>query len=140
MSTTLNSTIQQVIPASGANTYGQQIDAPGYSLRGTFEAISNKDAADLGAYILQSDGDWHPVRTANTQAQILPFRAYLLPSARNAGSRISMMLEDHVTGIDSIETIDKDGTHRYYDLNGRELPGKPDKGIYIYNGKKYVSK
>ena len=50
-----------------------------------------------------------------------------------------MTLED-ATGIDTIETIDNDGTHRYYDLNGRELPGKPAKGVYIYKGKKYVNK
>ena len=141
MSTTLNTDIAQTIPASGGNTYGRQDDALGYSLRGTFDAISNKDAANLGAYILQSDGDWHPVSTASQKASILPFRAFLLPSARNARARISMTLDDdETTAIDSIETIDADGTRRYYDLNGRELQGKPDKGVYIYKGKKYVNK
>ena len=90
--------------------------------------------------MLQDDGKWHPVLTdteAHQQAAIPPFRAYLLPSARNAGARISMVLIDSdATAIDTIETIDEDGTHRYYDLQGRELPGKPSKGIYIYNGKK----
>lgn len=88
-----------------------------------------------------SDGDWHPVANsteAEKAATILPFRAYLLPSSHHANDRISMMLED-VTGIDTIETIDNDGTHRYYDLNGRELPGKPEKGIYIHNGKKFIA-
>ena len=140
MSTTLNSDIAQTIPTSGGDTYGRQVDAVGYTLRGTFDAISNEDAADMGAYILQSDGDWHPVSTDDSKASILPFRAFLLPSARHASTRISMMLDDDTTDIDSIETIDEDGTHRYYDLNGRELPGKPDKGIYIYNGKKVVIK
>lgn len=43
------------------------------------------------------------------------------------------------TGIDMpvIHTIDSDGTHRYYDLQGRQLDGKPNTGIYIKNGKKY---
>ena len=43
------------------------------------------------------------------------------------------------TGIDMpvIHTIDSDGTHRYYDLQGRLLNGKPSTGIYIKNGKKY---
>ena len=143
MSTTLNASIAQTIPASGGNTYGRQVDAPGYSLRGTFDAISNQDAAALGAYILQSDGDWHPVVSgspADKPASILPFRAFLLPSTRNARSSISMTLEDDATGIDTFETIDEDGTRRYYDLNGRELPGKPAQGVYIYNGKKYVNK
>ena len=58
-----------------------------------------------------------------------------------------MMLEDaDVDGIDTIETIDVDGTERYYDLNGRlratgnqKLETLP-KGIYIHNGKKVMVK
>ena len=137
--TTLNTDIAQEIPANGNETYGHQDDVMGYSLRGTFEAVDNKTAAELGAYILQSDGDWHPVSTSNDKACVLPFRAYLLPSAHHVKEAISMTLED-TTGIDTIETIDNDGTHRYYDLGGRELPGKPAKGVYIYNGKKYINK
>ena len=38
----------------------------------------------------------------------------------------------------SIHTIDADGTHRYYDLKGQQLKGKPQKGIYIENGTKHV--
>ena len=150
-STTLNTDIQQTIPASGGSTYGRQDDAPGYSLRGTFNGIDNKTAGEMGAYILQSDGDWHPVLSstdAEKKAEILPFRAFLLPSVRNAKARIGMTLEDadDVDGIDTIETIDEDGTERYYDLNGRlratgnqkreTLP----KGVYIHNGKKVMVK
>jgi len=141
MSTTLNTSIQQTIPATGVATYGRQYDAPGYSIRGTFETIGNAEAAELGAYVLQSDGDWHPVTTVQSQVALKPFRAFLLPSARTSGARIGMTLvDDDATGIDTIETIDQDGTHRYYDLNGHELPGKPAQGVYIYNGKKYMMK
>ena len=38
----------------------------------------------------------------------------------------------------TIHTIDADGTHRYYDLKGQQLKGKPQKGIYIENGIKHV--
>ena len=143
-STTLNTDIQQTIPANGGSTYGRQDDAPGYSLRGTFDGIDNQTAGEMGAYILQSDGDWHPVVSstdAEKRAEILPFRAFLLPSMRNAKAQIGMHLDDADTdGIDTLETIDEDGTHRYYDLSGRELPGRPARGIYIYNGKKYLNK
>ena len=92
----------------------------------------------------ESDGDWHPVVSstdAEKRAEILPFRAFLLPSMRNAKAHIGMHLDDADTdGIDTLETIDEDGTHRYYDLSGRELPGRPARGIYIYNGKKYLNK
>ena len=145
-STTLNTGIQQTIPASGGSTYGRQDDVPGYTLRGTFEGMDNKMANEMGAYILQGDGDWHPVLSSTEtekKGEILPFRAYLLPSAGHAnGSSIGMTLEDaDVDGIDTVVTIDADGTERYYDLNGRQLPGKPtSKGVYIHNGKKIMVK
>ena len=41
------------------------------------------------------------------------------------------------TGITTIRTIESDGTSRYFDLQGRQLNGKPDKGVYIVNGKKF---
>ena len=139
-STTLDTDIRQTIPASNT-AFGQQTDVLGYSLRGTLQTIGNAKAAELGAYILQSSGNWQPVAQttdADKQAYVPAFRAYLLPSARNAAARISMTLEDYASGIDTIETIDTDGTRRYYDLNGRMLPGKPDKGVYIYKGKKVI--
>lgn len=44
--------------------------------------------------------------------------------------------DDDFVGINPvIHTIDRDGTHRYYDLQGRPLPGRPDNGLYIENGK-----
>ena len=129
----------QTIP-SNTETRVQQDDAPGYSMRGTLNAISNAEAADLGAYILQSDGDWHPVSTSNQKASILPFRAYLLPSARNAMARICMQLGDDATGIDSYTTIDQDGTERTFDLQGREINSRNAKGVVIINGRKVIKK
>jgi len=129
------------IPASGGMTYGRQHDAPGFSMRGTLEGISNAEAADLGAYTLQQDGKWHPVMSdteAHRAASILPYRAYLLQN-RGAGTRsIGMSLED-TTGIEQLRTIDSDGTERIYDLNGRLLSA-PTKGINIINGKKVIRK
>ena len=46
---------------------------------------------------------------------------------------------DISTGIETtIQTIEADGTSRYFDLQGRMLSGKPDKGVYIENGKKVI--
>ena len=49
---------------------------------------------------------------------------------------------DDNTGMEPvIHTIDRDGTHRYYDLQGHKLPGKPvKKSLYIKNGKKVIIK
>ena len=132
----------QPVPAS-TGIRMEQDDVPGYSIRGTLKAISNKEAADLGAYILQSDGKWHPVTTAKTEGRILPFRAYLLQSARHGAAPIEMSLissNGDVTGIDTIETIDRNGNSRYYDLQGREIDGRSAKGLVIKNGKKVILK
>ena len=130
------------IPASGATTVGQQDDAPGYSIRGTLNGISNADAAAIGAYTLQNDGMWHPVMSDTQEhqaARILPFRAYLLQSARANGNRAIGMTLEGTTGIEQLRTIDRDGTERIYDLNGRQLSA-PTKGVNIVNGKKVIVK
>ena len=45
-----------------------------------------------------------------------------------------------VTGVKpTIKTIDRDGTIRYFDLQGHQLSGKPAKGFYIENGKTHVA-
>ena len=47
---------------------------------------------------------------------------------------------DETTGIGTIHTIDSDGTHRYYDMQGRQLRQRPAKGLYIEDGKIQFSK
>ncbi len=43
------------------------------------------------------------------------------------------------TGINPvIHTIDSDGTHRYFDMQGRQLKSRPSKGVYIDNGHKII--
>ena len=50
-------------------------------------------------------------------------------------------IEQTPTGIQhTIVTVDTDGTSRYFDMEGRMLNSKPDKGLYIENGKKIVTK
>ncbi|MBQ4294656.1 MAG: hypothetical protein II755_03620, partial [Prevotella sp.] len=129
-----------------SQTASNQIDVPGYSMRGTMKSIGYKTAAELYAYILQaSDNKWHLVKDAQgyENANIPAMRTYLLQNGGVGANSLSMELLDDVEapdGIDTIRTIDTDGTERYYDLDGRMLPGKPERGIYILNGKKYTSK
>ncbi|MBP5713622.1 MAG: hypothetical protein J6X07_02855 [Prevotella sp.] len=48
-------------------------------------------------------------------------------------------IESESTGIQpTLRAIDADGTSRYFDLQGRMLNGKPNKGVYIENGKKVI--
>ena len=129
------------IPANGPKTIGQQQDAPGYSMRGTLNNISNADAYDMRAYVLQNDGKWHPVMSDTDEhkaTRILPYRAYLLQNS-GAGTRAIGMTLEGTTGIEQLRTIDSDGSERVYDLNGRQISA-PTKGINIINGKKVVNK
>jgi hypothetical protein len=50
--------------------------------------------------------------------------------------------DGEATGIAPvIRTIDRDGTERWFDLNGHQLSGKPtQKGLYINKGNKVVIK
>jgi hypothetical protein len=130
------------IPASAEALIApdNQWNVPGYAMRGTLSRIDNSTAHDLGAKML-ADSEWIDVPANNENAYIAPFRAYILESGTGGAQTLTMQfVDDETTGIDTIHTIDLDGTERYYDLNGRQLEGRPEKGIYIYNGKKYVKK
>jgi len=94
----------------------------------------------MRAYVLQSDGMWHPVMNDTKEhqaARILPYRAYLLQSARANGSRAMGMTLEDATGITQFRTIDRDGSQRIYDLGGRQLSA-PVKGVNIINGQKVL--
>lgn len=146
----LNSTIAQEIPSSGGSTFGQQVDGYGYSLRGTFDMIDNQTAHELYAYVLKSDGKWYLVGNdteEHRKAYIPPYRAFLLLNG-GYGTRavtLDMELEDNPTAIEepeieTVKTIDNDGTNRIYDLRGLKLQRIPERGVYIMNGKKYIKK
>ena len=110
----------------------------GYELKGTTTTIPNSTLYDANnpTYILQSDGKWHKVPQNQPKAYVGPFRAYF--QATSAGApMLNMVINDgEATAIQQIRTIDTDGSERYFDLNGRLLPGKPQSGVYIYKGKK----
>ena len=131
------------IPASGGTLSAavNQWDVTGYSMRGTFDRIDNAKASEMRLMMLAGN-EWTEVPSNNANAYIAPFRAYMLQSGGSyTQSRgLTMLLSDgDTTGVDSIRTIDTDGTERYFDLYGRELPGKPESGIYIHNGNKIMS-
>ena len=137
----LNSNSQTEIKASN-QVWSQQDDAVGFTLRGTFQNIGNAEASELGAYVLQADGKWHAVLSdteEHRKAKISAYRCFLLQS-RGIGARtISMTLDDNTTGIDTIRTIDNDGTETVYDLNGRKV-GSNAKGVVIRNNRKVFNK
>jgi hypothetical protein len=131
--------------------------------RGTFDNISNDAAAELMAHTMSNDGKFRRISNAPgyQDAYIGTFRAFFTPYEsdgyydftpkfvyENNGEKESDIEEfpsdsfegdndysDQATGIGTIHTIDRDGTHRYYDMQGRQLRQRPAKGLYIENGK-----
>jgi len=126
-------------------TMSKEVDgstAGSYELKGTLSGISHDDAQ--GFYILQSGNRWAKIGS-DTHAYIPPFRAYIVPSAAASAPAVDYLDNEFhdagsATGIDSMRTIDRNGTERWFDLNGRRIEKPTTKGIYIHNGRKEIAK
>lgn len=117
----------------------------GFTFTGTLSGMSNADAITAAGsnhiYILQHQAKWGKITNANpTAVYIPPFRAFIIGPAVSAARELNSSFgDDDATGIRHIQTIDADGTERWYDLNGRRIDKPTRKGIYIRNGKKTTS-
>ena len=103
----------------------------GYTFTGTFTGMSHTNA--VGKYILQPNSKWGLVPNSGT-VKIPPFRAYI-EAPTNAPALIDGTIGSETTGINTLQLVDADGTAYWYDLNGRRV-SNPQRGIYIYKGKK----
>ena len=137
----------------------------GYWL-GSLKTIGHDEAVSRRAFTLMGDGSFQRITDGNPTwqwpaframfcakpniiAQVLPTK-YQLDSNGEEDENRSLPApgsyqgdnEGEATGIAPvIHTIDRDGTERWFDLNGRQLEGKPTKkGVYINKGKKTVVK
>ena len=91
------------------------IDGASYQFKGSTATIPNATLYDAQkpAYILQSDGIWHKVPSAEPRAYVGPFRAYFQATTPNGARSLVMM------------------------FSGRRIDGNV-KGIVIKNGLKVV--
>jgi len=93
----------------------------------------DKDMTDVEAYILATDGKFHPVNGGTLKAG----KAYLniAPTAANS---ISVVFGDEATGIETVksETVLNGDI---FNLRGQRVAA-PHKGLYIMQGKKVVVK
>ena len=135
--------------------------------RGTFQTITNEEGTALAAYGLYGQGQMRIICSdseAERAGYIPTFRGFYEPKNHQsigekngpvmlitslAGDESNGELQefpadaygdDETTGINSpvFHLIEADGSHRYFDLQGRQLNEKPRSGIYIKNGKKYT--
>ena len=124
--------------------------AAGYKFTGTVAGVSNENAAAANAYILQDDGKFHKVTTANSAATIPAYRAYIIcPPQASGAKQLSVVLDGETTGIGSTTNEATDGKNGpVYDLQGRRVADRLDDaarhqlptGIYIVGGRKVVVK
>ena len=123
--------------------------AAGYKFTGTVAGVSNATAATANAYILQDDGKFHKVTTANSAATIPAYRAYIIcPPQASGAKQLSVILDGETTGIGSTTNEATDGKNGpVYDLQGRRVADRLDDarhrlpaGVYIVGGRKVVVK
>ena len=123
--------------------------AAGYKFTGTVAGVSNATAAAANAYILQDDGKFHKVTTANPAATIPAYRAYIIcPPQASGAKQLSVVLDGETTGIGSTTNEATDGKNGpVYDLQGRRVADRLadarhrlPAGVYIVGGRKVVVK
>ena len=118
--------------------------AAGYKFTGTVAGVSNATAAADNAYILQDDGKFHKVTTANSAATIPAYRAYIIcPPQASGAKQLSVVLDGETTGIGDVTNDNADMNAPVYDLQGRYLGTSFNhlpRGIYIVGGKKVIKK
>lgn len=153
--TNLNTTVDtQVLPtttATAEKTFGDM------RFTGTMRTISNEEAAEMGAYIMQTGCRWKKVMTTSPSAYIPAYRAYLISPSGEAQTRATLF-DGTTVGIDPVAASGKlpAGDDNIYDLQGRCVAtkgqwsvangqlsiatGKLPKGVYITNGHRYVVK
>ena len=101
-------------------------------MKGTLMPI--KDEKDI--YVLNADGSAFVLGTHTVK----PFHAFCVPiGSQSPASQLAIKLtfESGISEIFDNETINLQGP--YYNINGQRV-SKPDKGIYIVNGKKVLLK
>ena len=137
----------------------------GYWL-GSLKAIGHDEAVRRKAFTLASDGSFKIINHARSTWKWPAFRAMFCATDLMTADKLTTKYQldangkeeedrslpapdsyqgdndGEATGIAPvIHTIDLDGTERWFDLNGRQLSGKPtQKGVYIHRGKKQVVK
>ena len=137
----------------------------GYWL-GSLKTIGHDDAVSRKAFTLASDGSFQLITDEHPTWKWPAFRAMFCATDLMTADKLTTKYQldangeeeedrslpapdsyqgdndGEATGIAPvIRTIDRDGTERWFDLNGRQLSGKPTKkGVYIHRGKKQVVK
>lgn len=93
--------------------------------------------AGLSVYVLYGSELVKVDLSASTVFDI--YKAFVVAASTKSATRLTLV-RDGATAIDLVTTPDE-GEGKWFDLQGRQLDGKPSKkGLYIRNGKKMIIK
>ena len=135
---------------------------------GSLKPIGHDEAVRRNAFTLASDGSFQRITDDNPTWKWPAYRAMFCATDLMTADKLTTKYQLDANGVEDeevdrsqpapdsyqgdndgeatgiapvIHTIDRDGTERWFDLNGRQLSGKPtQKGVYIHRGKKQVVK
>ncbi len=133
-----------LVTASG-NYSGSNVTVPVVAQGATYTngelvGVYSATTAPTGSYVLQNHTGGEGVAfylVGTTQPTVNPFRAYIKSQGSNARA-IKVVFDDETEGIDNVN-VKANLTGDIYDLQGRRV-AKPEKGLYIVNGRKSVIK
>lgn len=121
------------IVAMNANVKSAQTTAEGTTY--DFVGIYAPTTISTDAYYV-APGNTLKKNTAGSSLKA--FRAYLQPKSGDAKALTGFDVDGQATGIISVDGNIETG--KIYNLNGQQMNGCQQKGIYIVNGKKFVQK
>ena len=130
-----------IVTASG-NYTGSNVTVPVVAQGATYTngelvGVYSPTAAPTSSYVLQNHSDrvaFYLVGT--TQPTVNPFRAYIKPQASNVRA-LQFQSEGETDGI---HFVDNEGTKNViFNLAGQRI-SKPQRGVYVVNGKKVIIK
>ena len=114
----------------------------GDKFRGTFKP-AYLDEGDTQKLFLQNNTLYYPA----TASKVNAFRAYFdlksnVPTTIGGAKTFIDFVDEEATAIEDVTTDNgQQTTDTWYTINGVKLNGEPtEKGVYIYNGHKYIVK
>ena len=130
-----------------------------------FRKLTNEELVEHKAYVIQKNGTFRLYeKIYDSRPYVNPYRAYFsamepigsvyqtkfirTENGEETGDVIDFPADDFdfdfdiedATGIHTMSDVRSKMEEVYYDLQGRKLSGKPNKGLYIQNGKKIIIK
>ena len=105
------------------------------------KALAAAQQLNGAAYTLNAEGNKGNATfvQATDEAKLTPFHAFLHLSDMLVGANLKLVFEgEAATGIEKVTTDADNEDNTWYNLQGIKYNSKPQKGIYIRNGKKVV--